>query len=137
MYLFVYGTLRRKQYNNYILNEHEFVGMGEVPGDLYIPPGYNYPKAVLSDDPAHERKIVVECYAIDEELSQVLDALELSHGYIKSNVTVDVKTLDGTVEEIVGEIYHVDPETFKPLPSRVLVPNGDFAAFVEQQSKKK
>jgi gamma-glutamylcyclotransferase (GGCT)/AIG2-like uncharacterized protein YtfP len=105
--VFVYGTLRKGNYNHYLISEAEYLGKGRVKGKMYD--CISYPKAVLSDTDEHS--FVVEGYKVSKKLEKELDDLEFPYGYKKKSLTIEIESPDGEKSEVKGIIYHVLPES--------------------------
>src|SRR3970282_125568 len=70
MKVFVYGSLKRGKYNNYILGDSKFIGMDRAPGVLYT--GSHYPMAIPGDG-----WITGEVFEVtDPKIQRDLDRLE-------------------------------------------------------------
>ena len=92
--LFVYGSLRKGCYNNYMLKDEKYLGTTELEGyNLYSLGSY---PAVNKG----EGKIVVDVFEVKEKLSKDIHHMENQYGY---EATKDCVVLNG--QKIQGTIY--------------------------------
>jgi gamma-glutamylcyclotransferase (GGCT)/AIG2-like uncharacterized protein YtfP len=108
--VFVYGSLKRGEYNHCHIAAQEFLGEGSVRDyGLYVTHG-RYPYAAALDG----ARIVGEVYRVDAATGMMLDAFEASDGYYPEPVWVRLRT----GQLIVAEIYIVTPERLAALGAR-------------------
>ena len=106
--VFVYGTLKRGFWNNYLLKEAEFLGEGTTleKFKLYTV-GFPY---ALSD--GEGLPLRGEVYEVEEETLKRLDALEGYPNHYKRKLT-EVKLDDGRVVKAL--IYYAERPRGEPL----------------------
>lgn len=108
--IFVYGSLKRGEYNHCRLAGQEFVGEGAVRDfGLFVSHG-RYPYAAALEG----ARIVGEVYRVDAATGDLLDAFERSDGYYPEPVWVRLRT----GQLVVAEIYVVTPERLAALGAR-------------------
>lgn len=113
--IWVYGSLRKEEYNNYLLKGCEYLGRGIVRGYKMFSFG-NYPFVVPTGN--DDDKIFVEGYEVDERINRRIEMIELCAGYYKAEV--DVKIEYGGIIE--GNIYAMEV-IYRNYGE---VPNGDW-----------
>lgn len=86
--MWFYGSLRKTEYNNYLLGDSEYLGRGIIRGYKMYSLG-DYPFVVPTGNP--DDKIFVEGYEVDEEIADSIDSVEISVGYYKANVDIRIE----------------------------------------------
>lgn len=99
--IWVYGSLRKGEYNNYILNKADYLGYGLIRGFKLFSLG-SFPFVYRTYD--NEDIVVVEGYDVDLDTAKDISDMELSAGYNKVNV--DIEVLEGGVT--AGNVWEVD-----------------------------
>lgn len=99
--MWVYGSLRREEFNNYILKGSEYLGRGIVRGYKMYSLG-SYPFVVSTGNP--NDKIFVEGFEVDRNLANSVANLEYSAGYHIDNVDIEIEL--GSVIE--GKIFAME-----------------------------
>ena len=117
--IWVYGSLRKGEYNNYLLKNSKYIGKGIVKGFKMYSLG-SYPFVYQTNN--KDDTIVVEGYKIDIEIYDLIEKMEKSSGYTK----VDVAILINGVETL-GKIYKIDD----PIRYYDKVVSGDWVAEKE------
>ena len=113
--IYVYGSLRKGEYNNYLLKDSEYIGKGIVKGfKMYSLGSYPFVHQTNNKDDI----IVVEGYKVDIETYNSINKMERLAGYTKVNVIIS------TDMEIIGEIYKID----NPIRYYDKVVSGDWVA---------
>ena len=97
--IWVYGSLRKGEFNNYLLKNSEYIGKGIVEGFKMYSLG-SYPFVYQTNN--KDDTIVVEGYKTDIETYNLIERMERLAGYTKVDVVISADT------EIIGEIYKID-----------------------------
>ena len=98
--IFVYGSLRKEEYNNYLLQDSEYLGKGIVKGFKMYSLG-SYPFVYQTGNP--EDIIIVEGYKVDSQTYQTINNMERLSGYTKTDVLIEFNG-----KEINGEIFKIE-----------------------------
>ena len=140
-YIFVYGTLKRDGFNNYLLDGCSFIGIGVAMGFVLVDmggcPGMMAGVATRHD---HNDDAVGEVYAVsDEELPSALarlDHLE-NEGSLYVRVKAKVQLYSNTIEDAVHPIECVTYLFMPNLNPDSLVKGGEWNAMraAEQQAE--
>ena len=93
-YIFVYGTLRKGLYNNWLLNESSFIGQYKTTNLFYMATQKTKAFPFISPEPILNDtipcKIVGEIYDISLSVLEHLDNLEgHPHTYVRTPVQID------------------------------------------------
>ena len=132
-YIFVYGTLKRDGFNNYLLDGCGFLGCGRALGFVLVDmggcPGM-MPGVVTRHD--HNDDAVGEVYGVsDEELPHALarlDQLE-NEGQLYVRVKAKVQLYSNTIEDAVHPIECVTYLFMPNLDPDSLVKGGEWNAM--------
>jgi gamma-glutamylcyclotransferase (GGCT)/AIG2-like uncharacterized protein YtfP len=132
-YIFVYGTLKRDGFNNYLLDGCSFIGIGVAMGFVLVDmggcPGM-MPGVVTRHD--HNDDAVGEVYGVsDEELPHVLarlDQLE-NEGSLYVRVKAKIQLYSNTIEDAVHPIECVTYLFMPNLNPDSLVKGGEWNAM--------
>lgn len=77
MKLFVYGTLKKGQYNHHLLMDSKYLYDTVIKGFTLYDVGYGYPFAVKKEGSF----ITGEVYEVDQEIYQIIEDMELYARY--------------------------------------------------------
>lgn len=82
--LFVYGSLRKGQYNSYLMKESRFIRTAILTGYKMVSMG-DYPAIY----PTHNSKDIIhgDIYDVDEKAFGYIDRMEKSAGYICKTIS--------------------------------------------------
>lgn len=131
-YIFVYGTLKRGGFNNYLLHGCNFIGIGKAKGFVLVDmggcPGM-MPGVITRHD--HNDDAVGEVYGVtDEELPYALarlDQLE-NEGSLYVRVKATVNLYSNTIEDAVHPIECITYLFMPNLNPETLVEGGEWNA---------
>jgi len=124
-YFFVYGSLRRGEYNYRMIEKvSEFKGMTSINGYKLISLGY-YPCVVKSNN--KEDKVIGEVFLINDiDAIKNIDYMELNSGYKR----VKQKVVMGSGDEVEVLFYEFKRPVLAPF-----VESGDWVKEMNQRKK--
>lgn len=103
--LWVYGSLRKGEYNNYMLDNSKYLGKGIIRGYKLFSLG-NYPFIFKTYD--EKDIVVVEGYDVDMYSANTIKYMEICAGYKIENVEIEVIAIAlGTRSSIEGDLGRV------------------------------
>lgn len=108
MQVAVYGTLRKGQSRNHVLNHSKFLGHSHLPVDVQI---YNVGAFPAADRLVHKEPtlpVVCEVYEIDSNTLSILDGIE-GHPHFYKREKVDLDNYQGVY------VYFLDTDSKYPL----------------------
>jgi gamma-glutamylaminecyclotransferase len=93
-YIFVYGTLRKGLYNNWLLKESRFIGLYKTTNVFYMATQKSRAFPLISPEPILSDttpcKIVGEIYDVSLSVLEHLDNLEgHPHTYVRAPIQID------------------------------------------------
>ncbi len=121
---FVYGTLRHRQGNHYVLDSSKFLGMAKTKKKYAL---YGSGVPFLSRNMAISQ-VIGEVYSIDDATLRRLDQLE-GHPDMYKREQAEVVLEDGT--ELIAWIYFYDTAEGN------LIESGDFLHKAEPRRRKR
>jgi len=117
--LFVYGTLRKNQNNNYYLKNSRFEGLDSIKGFIMLDFG-DYP---MIFEAGAEDIIIVEIFEVDEYTLKRIDILEGYKGDFNINNLYSRKIVE-SMSGLSGYIYTIEsPDKF---PGLNIIKSGDW-----------
>lgn len=99
--IWVYGSLRKTEFNNSILEDSEYLGRGIVRGYKMFSLG-SYPFVAYTGN--ENDKIIVEGYEVNYRVGSLIIGMELGSGYHVASVDVEIEF--GSV--IGGKIFAME-----------------------------
>jgi gamma-glutamylcyclotransferase (GGCT)/AIG2-like uncharacterized protein YtfP len=131
--LFVYGTLRAGQPNNYMLDGiAKHVGIGTVSGALYQILPYSHPGVIELDEAGTDQSPITTTGDVYEFLPlfekkalEEMDVFERRFGYERRPIVV---SLEG--EDVEAFIYGYE----RPVSPKAFIPHGDYSRWVAWRS---
>lgn len=126
--IFVYGTIRKGDYNHHrsLNGGHEFIGEGILTGYQMYNLG-SYPMITPTGNASHE--IVGEVYKISDNDANFINRMEMGAGYYPIRVTINMK--DGTTRTAIAYAMELGYEYYK---KQTLIPSGDWIKYKEANS---
>ena len=106
-YISVYGTLRKKERANYILDKCEFIGISEEELPFKMINLGSYPALIPSDN---NNKIVIETYKLPKYSKTIEDRLDMYEGYSEDGNGLYDKKLVTLKSGIESYIYYMKSE---------------------------
>lgn len=129
-YVFVYGTLKKGEGNDYLLKDSEFLGEAWTDEEFLFC-GQGFPRAIRVTDSRREKvatlmaRILGEVYVVDDEVLRLLDGLE-GHPYMYKRTVIDAfGPAIGKVPNGKVEMYVWNRDLEKLFPSVVLKPTSN------------
>ena len=120
-YISVYGTLRKGERANYMLDKCEFVGASEEQLPFKMIDLGSYPALISSDN---NNKIVIETYKLPKDSQAIEDRLDMYEGYSEDGNGLYNKKLITLKSGIESYIYYMKSED--KYYHGVLIENGDW-----------
>ena len=111
--IFVYGTLRKGECRNYLLEDYRFLGYAKAKGFLFYNIGA-YPGMVEGDG-----EVVGEVYEIHESLLEKLDLVEGVPDLYRREL-IEVSLENGQTISAYAYIYN------RKIDNKLLIPSGDW-----------
>lgn len=136
MKAFVYGTLRKDQYNynKYYKGRCTFIGYGYIEGSLYTLKDVVYPGFITEGD----TMVIGEIYELDSLTSKEADEMEgfIEQGNINNEYnkdSLDILDINGNVIDNlpVYTFNLTNPKNKNRLGE--LIPSGDYVAYMNEK----
>ena len=121
--VFVYGSLKRGHYNHPLLDGCDFSGVFLTQNNYVLMRGAGFPYLLK---PQHAtlyvpRKVLGECYRVDQDTFQALDALE-SNGLFYQREKIELKHVH-TLQTKTAWAYFLLPQMLhEPTPAASITP---------------
>ena len=130
MYIFVYGSLRHRLHNNWLLDDDTYIGMYKTKEAYYmvgpISKAYPYCSKEQIFQATTPSQITGEVYDISPTTLRKLDALE-GTSYVRQTIEIE--------DNILADMYLLENDTLiQELRSSgkfIAVPHGDWIKFID------
>lgn len=134
MRIFVYGSLRKGMYNYdiYLRDNSELLGIGYVKGELYTIKDVKYPALIQGDS-----LVVGEIYEVNDNLVGDLDAMEhyFGEGHSENEYhRIDTPILNKNGKQIdILPVYWYNEEALKQNLNKV-ISSRDYVKYMKENS---
>jgi gamma-glutamylcyclotransferase (GGCT)/AIG2-like uncharacterized protein YtfP len=105
--IFVYGTLKRGEWNNRLLNGAEFV-VTALTNEAYVMRNVGYPLILTKDWPEQQGRVVGEVFAVNDETLELLDRLE-GHPRNYKRTPIVVTDRNGAALDVEAYVWQREP----------------------------